>query len=148
MLLPPAAMTFCSFDSCYNTNGIVLLSHLQELLACVDALTISSCCFQLCPQIVKERGNNATVISKYILFLKKTYFIVFQLKLSAFTPHHSPLPSQAIPTSLPCFHPTLVLSMCPLQLFLKALPPLSLPTSVYCQIVLSTFLKDQSILTF
>ena len=48
-------------------------------------------------------------------------------------------PTPAKPTSLPCFLPLLVLSMCPLYLFLKTLPPIissHLPSG-YCQIVLN-----------
>ena len=67
----------------------------------------------------------------FLIFLLKNYFIVVQLQLSAFPPHCSP-PTPAIPTSLPWFHPSLVLSMCPLQLFLKSLHPhYPLPPSLW-----------------
>ena len=42
----------------------------------------------------------------------KNYFIVIQVQLSAFTPHHSPHPNH--PHLPPLLPPPLVLSMCPL----------------------------------
>ena len=63
-------------------------------------------------------------------FLFLNYFIVIQLQLSAVTPHLSPQPQ---PTPSPSLASTLpfVLSMCPLELFLKTFPhsPISPPTA-------------------
>ena len=86
----------------------------------------------------------STILAKYF----KNYFIVVQVQLSAFIPHHSPS-TPAIPTFLPCFHNPLVLSMCPLQLFLKTLPPfypLSPPISPL--VTVSLFLISISLVIF
>ena len=74
-------------------------------------------------------------------FLKK--IIIVQVQLSAFIPHHSHLPPQPSPPPSPApTSPAVVLSMCPLYMFLKSLPlfssitPSNLPSG-YCQIVLN-----------
>ena len=66
--------------------------------------------------------------------------MVVQVQFSAFSSHHAPHPSH--PHSPPRFHPLLVLSMCPLQLFLKTLHPFLpiIPSHLppgYCQFILN-----------
>ena len=96
----------------------------------------------------KNMNTNTTAFSyvaqfftqDFFFFQFLNYFIVVQLQLSAFSPHLStpPHPNQ---TSLPPLLPPspLVLSMCPLQQFLKTLlPTITSPLpSGYCQIVLN-----------
>ena len=70
------------------------------------------------------------------------FLIVFQVWLSPFSPHHSPLPSSH-PHFSPLILTPLVLSMCPLYMFLKTLPfspviPSHLPSG-HCQFVLFFF---------
>ena len=79
------------------------------------------------------------------LFLSSFFFpiILLLFKYSYLhLPPATPPTTPAIPTSLPCFHPTLVLSMCPLYMFLKTLSlfPSIIPSYLpfgYCQIVLN-----------
>ena len=64
----------------------------------------------------------------YIFF--KNYFVVVQLQLSAFTPHHSPLPQPNPPAFLASTPPW----FCPCVLYscsCKPLPPLSPLTSLW-----------------
>ena len=84
------------------------------------------------------------IIFKKIL----NYFIIAQLQLSAFSPNLS-IPPEPNPPPPPLLPPSpLVLSMCPIQQFLKTLLP-TIPsplTSRYCQISLTIILREMILL--
>ena len=74
------------------------------------------------------------------------FFIVVQVQLTTFPPYHFPTPQP--PHLPPSILPPLVLSMCPLYMFLKPLPlflPLSPPTSPL--VTVSLFLISLSLVT-
>ena len=74
------------------------------------------------------------------------YFIVVQLQLSVFSPHHY-LSTQAKPTSLPCFHPSPW--FCPRVLYSsswKPPSPLSFPHSPLA--IVRLFLTSMSLVIF
>ena len=78
------------------------------------------------------------IIIQSMIYFFLIILLVFKYSCLHLLPTTPPTPA----TSLPWFHPPLVLSMCPLYLFLKTLPPFipiipsHLPSG-YCQIVLN-----------
>ena len=75
----------------------------------------------------------------FLLLFFHIFQIVFKIQLSPFLPHHSTHTS--CPHFPPLILPPLVLSKCPLYMFLTTLPPfsplspLTSPLVTYCQIV-------------
>ena len=67
-------------------------------------------------EICLEKGNSIDVI--------KYFFIIVQVQLSLFSPHHTSPPSSPPPP--PQSYPPLALSVCPVFMFLDYLSPFSL----------------------
>ena len=95
---------------------------------------------------IRTVGYRAAVKGTTEISILKNHFIVVQLQLSAFSPHHSP-PTPAKPTSLPCFHPPPW--FCPCVLYSssqKPFPTLSPPPSLLA--IVRLFLISMSLVIF
>ena len=100
--------------------------------------------------------SNISYVGKTIsdLSLPNIFKLFYRCSITVVCVYSPPLtPTPAKPSSLPCFHPTLVLSMCLLWLFLKTLPPFPpinpshLPSG-YCQIVFNFNVSGYILLAF